>query len=192
MPKLFMSRCAILIDAGYLQKILKNEYPDTRVDMQKIGDHLACGVERLRTYYYDCPPFQSNPPTEEEKRRYKAAQGFYAALRKVPRFQLRFGKLQKIAGEFRQKRVDIQMAVDLVRMSSTQQISTAVLITGDSDLVPAIEAAKDSGTLIHLYYSENSIHDELLQACDERTPITKDLIAKIKREEEVAIIPTSN
>lgn len=72
------------------------------------------------------------------------------------------------------------MAVDLVRMSSNRQIEKAVLVTGDSDLVPAIEAARDEGVVVVLFYSPNSRHDELLQACDERYEISRNLIEKTK------------
>lgn len=47
------------------------------------------------------------------------------------------------------------------------QIEHAYLITGDSDLVPAINAAKDVGVVIILHYKEGARHDELLQAVDE-------------------------
>ena len=72
------------------------------------------------------------------------------------------------------------MAVDLVRMGSNRQIEKAVLITGDSDLVPAIEAARDEGVVVVVYYSPNSRHNELLQACDERYEITRNLIEKTR------------
>jgi uncharacterized LabA/DUF88 family protein len=106
--------------------------------------------------------------------------GFIFNLKKLPRFQFRQGKLQRIGAEFKQKRVDIWMAVDLVRMSSNRQIEKAILVTGDSDLVPAIEAARDEGVVVVLFYSPNSRHDELLQACDERYEITRNLIEKTK------------
>ena len=72
------------------------------------------------------------------------------------------------------------MVVDLVRMSSNRQIEKAVLITGDSDLVPAIEAARDEGVVVVVYYSPNSRHNELLQACDERYEITRNLLEKTR------------
>jgi uncharacterized LabA/DUF88 family protein len=93
---------------------------------------------------------------------------------------VRLGKLQKIGNQFKQKRIDIWMAVDLVRMSESGQIEKAILITGDSDLVPAIEAAKDAGAVVVLYYSPNARHDQLLQVCDERYEITRNLIEKVK------------
>ena len=104
-----------------------------------------------------------------------------APITTIACFQFRQGKLQRIGNEYRQKRVDILMAVDLVRISSMRQVDTAVIITGDSDIVPAIEVARDCGVVVSLYYSEKARHDELLQACDERHPISQDLIKTISR-----------
>jgi uncharacterized LabA/DUF88 family protein len=175
-----MPKCAILIDGGYLDKVMANDFAHTKLDIGKLGDELCGSMERLRTYYYHCMPYQGTPPTDDEKRRFASMDSFISNLKKLPRFQFRQGKLQKIKGEFRQKRVDIWMAVDLVRMSSQKQIDKAIIITGDSDLVPAIEAARDCGVVVVLLYSPNSRHDELLQACDERYEITRNLVEKAK------------
>lgn len=95
---------------------------------------------------------------------------------------MRFGKLSKSkTGEYEQKRVDILLAVELVRLSWSHQISHAILVTGDSDFVPAVEAAKDAGVITSLYYSRKSIHDELLQAVDERYEMDDDFIRSVKR-----------
>ena len=175
-----MGRCAVIIDGAYLDKVLAYDFQRIRIDIGRLADELAGSMERLRTYYYHCMPYQGTPPTEDEKRRFAAMDSFIFNLKKLPRFQFRQGKLQKIGGEYKQKRVDIWMAVDLVRMSSSKQIEKAILITGDSDLVPAIESARDSGVVVVLYYSPNSRHDELLQACDERYELTQSIIDKIK------------
>jgi len=175
-----MAKCAILIDGGYLDKVMMNDFSGSRVDIGKLGDELASPDERLRTYLYHCMPYMSNPPTEEEKKRYSSRDKYISALKRLPRFQFRQGKLQKTSDGYRQKRVDILIAVDLVRMSSNRQIDRAVLIAGDSDLVPAIEAARDAGVVVTLYYSPNSCHNELLQNCDERVEITHNLINKVK------------
>lgn len=184
-----MGRCAILIDGAYLDNVLEHDFNGARIDIGRLSDVLAGTMERLRTYYYHCMPFVSTPPTLDEKRRFASMDRFVNSLKKLPRFQFRQGKLQRIGNEFKQKRVDILMAVDLVRMSSEKQIERAVLVTGDSDLVPAIEVARDSGVVVALYYSRNARHDELLQACDERFEITHDLIERIRllRSSQAAI-----
>jgi len=170
-------RAGIFIDGGYLTAILKGDREAPRISYERLSDHITGeGYERLRTYFYYCMPYQSDPPTPEEAVRYSRARRWVSILQRLPRFEVRLGKLERREGSFEQKRVDVLLAVDLVRMSWDHQIQKAVLITGDSDFVPAVEAAKDAGVLVHLYYSERTAHRELLDACDERTPISQDLI----------------
>ena len=125
-------------------------------------------------------PSQSNPPTGEESSRYARMDKFINRLTRLNRFQVRLGKLGRVGDEFVQKRVDILLAVELVRLSWSKSIGTAVLVTGDSDFVPAVEAAKDAGVLVQLWYSRNAVHNELISAVDEFFPITQELIDTVK------------
>lgn len=178
-----MGRCAIFIDGGYLTKVLENDFRRASLDYQKLSDFLAGQNERRRTYYYDCMPYQSNPPTKEEKQKYSAKSKFIHAInRNVPRFQFRQGRLRKSgSGQFEQKRIDVLLGIDMVRSCSKQQIDTVVLIAGDSDLVPAVEASKEEGAIVQLYYVTRSTSDELLNVCDERYEINSTLINKVSR-----------
>jgi uncharacterized LabA/DUF88 family protein len=95
---------------------------------------------------------------------------------------MRFGKLRKNKdGTYEQKRVDILLVVELVRLSWSDQIRYAVIVTGDSDFVPAIEAAKDAGVITKLYYSRRSVHDELLSVVDERCEMDQAFFDSVKR-----------
>ena len=176
-----MGRAAVFIDGGYFSKVLQIAFNQPALDYESFSNAICEGCERLRTYYYDCMPYQSNPPTEEEKRRYAQKDKFIYNLKRLKRFEVRLGKLIYIpsANDFVQKRVDVLFSADLVRMSSTRQIAKAVLVTGDSDFVPAIQASKDAGALTVIYYSTVPgvrALDELLYTCDERREITQDLI----------------
>ncbi|MFB3766090.1 MAG: NYN domain-containing protein [Methanotrichaceae archaeon] len=175
------NRAAVFIDGAYLTKILDIDFDKPKIDLAKFSDMLCGDYERLRTYYYNCMPYQSCPPTEEERKRFAAMDKFVYTLKKLPRFEVKLGRLGCVGGEFVQKRVDIALAVDLVRLSCERAISKAVIVTGDSDFVPAIEAAKDAGVLTVLYYSPSSIHDELLSAVDESFVIGWDLIRQVER-----------
>ena len=62
------------------------------------------------------------------------------------------------------------------RLCSKKQIDIVVLIAGDSDLVPAVEASKEEGAIVQLYYVKRSVSDELLNVCDERYEIGQALI----------------
>jgi len=175
-----MDKAAVFIDGGYLARVLKDEHGEVAVDFASLSEKLCQGCDRLRTYYYTCMPYQSSPPTAEERERYASMDRFIYSLRRIPRFEVRLGKLSYIKGDFVQKRVDVLLSVDLVRMSWGRQIQRAVLLSGDSDLVPAVQAAKEAGILTQVYYSRRSVHDELLQACDDRFEITRELIDSIK------------
>jgi uncharacterized LabA/DUF88 family protein len=181
-----LNRCAIFIDGGYLEKILKNEFDETRIDFEKLSLELAQDAQILRTYYYNCMPFQDDPPTEHQKEMYSRRDSFIARLQRLNRYEIKLGKLVKRACEtchtirFEQKRLDVLMAVDLVRLSATHQIDQAILVTGDSDFVPAVTVAKMDGVLVQLYYSENAKSDELYDVCDERYRITGEIIEKVR------------
>lgn len=175
-------RAAVFLDGGYFQKVLQHVFGSPKIDFEEFSDRICRDDERLRTYFYYCMPYQSDPPTQEERERYARADRFVYSLGRLNRFEVRLGKLIYVpsARDFVQKRVDVLLSVDLVRMSWDHQIGKAVLVTGDSDFVPAIQAAKDAGVLTILYYSRAhplvSALDELLYACDERIEITQELI----------------
>ena len=177
-----MDRSAVFIDGAHLVQVLKKQ-GEPAVDFLKLSERLCRGTERLRTYYYNCMPYQGHPPTRKETERFAKADKFLFTLRRLPRFEVRLGKLGRIGGQFVQKRVDILLAVDLVRMSWDKHIGTAVLLTGDSDFVPAVQAAKDAGVLTQLYFSSSAVHDELLDACDDCFEITTELIDGVRMQE---------
>jgi hypothetical protein len=85
-----MSRIAIFIDGGYLDKVTR-EAENIRIDFQKLSDKIADGTDRLRTYYYHCLPYQSNPPTEEEKRDSPAPKSFFMRLKETTGSRLNKG-----------------------------------------------------------------------------------------------------
>jgi uncharacterized LabA/DUF88 family protein len=176
-----VEQCAIFIDGGYFAKVTEQYFNRPRIDFQLLSDALSGSAQRLRTYYYDCMPYQGNPPTQTEKDRYGAkAKFFHAVSRSVQRFQLRYGRLRKTGpNTFEQKRIDVLLGVDMVRLCSKKQIVHVILIAGDSDLVPAVEACKEEGAIVRLYYHASSISDELLNVADERCEIDAKLIASM-------------
>ena len=180
-----MSRIANFIDGAYVQFMLRDEFHEAQIDFKKLAEFMAGGRNILRTYYYDCLPYQSSPnPTPEERARFGKRQGFHSALSMIPRFDVRLGRLEfrgtKDNGKpiFEQKRVDILMGVDLALLASKHQITDAAIFAGDSDFLPAILAAKPEGVTIHLFHGQNP-HRDLIQECDERTRITQAIIDSV-------------
>lgn len=189
-----MEKVATFIDGAYLSKLQEREFDRASIDMEKLAIELARGNSILRTSFYDCPPYQSNPATPEEKLRHANKERFFHRLSSLPRYQVRKGRLafrgKKASGEpiFQQKGVDIMLGVDMVELSATHQITQAVLVAGDSDFNPAVEAVKRNGVLVVLYHGpirgwskRGTVHRELWQACDDRVEITQELIDKVRR-----------
>jgi len=186
-----MSRAAIFIDGAYFDCVLRDEFNSVKVNYAEFSRVIAGNIDLLRTYYYHCLPYQSNPPTPEERERFSKAQKFFEALERLPRFEVRMGKLEfrgiDQSGKpiFEQKRVDLLMGIDLVRLATKQQITHAFLITGDSDLLPAIEIAKSEGVLIHLWHGRvHRPHSDLWRIADERTEFTQEFINRVRMAEQ--------
>ena len=184
-----MARIAIFIDGAYLGKVLQNHHGGVQVAYDRLSDELSSGHDLLRTYYYDSPPYQSNPPTADESRRLSSRQTFFSSLKKLPRFEVREGRCARLwdrdrnSWKYMQKRVDVLFSVDLVRLSSKGQIQRAVLVAGDSDFLPAVTVAKDEGVQIQVVHSPEirEIHRELWDAADDRRKLDSALILKVKR-----------
>ncbi len=182
-----MARVAIFIDGAYLDYVLRDEFGGVRIDYEKLSAEMANRLELLRTYYYHCPPYQANPPTQDERDRKAKFDRFHHALQSIPRYEVRLGKLEfrgmdASSGKprFEQKRVDILLGVDLTRLAAKGQISDAALLAGDSDFLPAVEAAKADGVLFRLFHGRTP-HEDLRLAADERVQIDAAFIDRIRR-----------
>lgn len=181
-------KSAIFIDGGYLEKVLKHEFKSIRIDFQKLSTELAGNKEILRTYYYNCLPYQKPSPSDDERRLFSSRQKFYNALERLPRYTVRLGKVA-YRGEdaegnkiYEQKQIDTLLSIDMVQLAALGKISDAILVAGDSDFVPAIKVVKELAVNVILYHSalSNCYHRELWQICDDRIPIDSAIIDRVK------------
>ena len=178
-----MSRAAVFIDGAYIEFLIREEFAEMRVDFARLSQRLAANKELLRTYYYHCLPYQGANPTEEEAKRYTNKLRFFRTLDRLPRFEVRLGEIvyrgvrEDGRENFVQKRVDMMLGVDLVRLATSGQITDVVLVASDSNLVPAVSAAKDCGVLATLYHGRKAgANEDLWTLCDERYAITDEWI----------------
>lgn len=195
-----MARLAIFIDGGYLDAIARDEF-GIWVDYQKLNEQITATVasktpepvDRLRTYYYHCLPYQSNPPTPEEAYRYGQRHRLFERLRYLDRFEVRLGRLMFRgldaggAPIFQQKRVDLLLGLDFALLSGKRQITHAAVVSGDSDLVPAFEVARREGISLWLFHGPrkskkdgtSTFASELWLAADERVELTEMFMTRV-------------
>lgn len=184
-----MGTVAVFIDGGYLDKVMYHDHNNKRLDFQKFVVVVSGSDELLRTYYYHCLPYQSNPASAEERERFASKQKFFGALSRLPHFQIRLGKLvyrgidQKGEKIFIQKRVDTMVGVDMALLAGKGKISRLALLSGDSDLIPAIQAVKNEGVVVSLWHGsysrETAPSQELYDICDDRILLSGELVTRL-------------
>ena len=142
-----VGRHAVLVDAGYLyasvgQLVLgRTSRREFRVATEPLIGALLARADRtsrgelLRMYWYDAA--RDRVPTVEQRQ--------IAAL---PHVKVRLGNLNS-AGQ--QKGVDAQLRQDLELLARHRAVSDVVLIAGDEDMVPAVEAAQAYGVRVHVW-----------------------------------------
>lgn len=184
-----MGTVAIFMDGGYLDKVIRHDHAGKRIDYERLIDAIAGSDELLRSYYYHCLPYRSNPPTAQEQSKYDEKRRFFAALRYIPRFDVRLGQLVHRGVDaqgqpiFQQKRVDIMLGVDMTLLAGKGRITRLALLSGDSDCIPAIEAVKNEGVVATLWHggfsSRTAPSRELAMTCDERRELTPEFVDSI-------------
>lgn len=198
-----MSMLAIFIDGGYLDSISRDEY-STRVDIAKLGEEIRQvvgsksrdNVDILRMFYYDCLPYQSRNPTQEEADRFGKKRSFFYSIGRLPRVKVREGTLKfrgidKLSGKpiFQQKKIDLQLGLDFALLSGKRSIAHAAIVGGDSDLLPAFEIAKEEGILVWLFHGPAKSHKdgcptyapELWNEADERHEMDANFFTRTQR-----------
>ncbi|HEX3922791.1 MAG TPA: NYN domain-containing protein [Streptosporangiaceae bacterium] len=146
-PLPLLSRYAIMVDVGYIYasagELLfgaasRREY---RVDADKLIQALTRHAddqvrgELLRVYWYDAA--RDRVPTIDQR-----------VIAQMPWVKLRLGNLN---ARGQQKGVDAQIRADMEALARHRAITDAILVAGDEDMVPAVEAAQAFGVRVHLW-----------------------------------------
>ncbi|NLJ50121.1 MAG: NYN domain-containing protein [Candidatus Atribacteria bacterium] len=176
-----MERTAVFIDGGYLRNIILKLNKNLQIDYGKLAEWMSKDSYLLRTYYYDCLPYQSNPPTPDERKRMSRMQSFLKKIEQLQDFTIRHGTIVKRGNGYEQKGVDVQLSIDLTLLSSKSKITQACILTGDSDFVPAICVAKNEGVKIILFHGpKETYHRDLWNNADRRIEISSSILNKMK------------
>jgi len=111
---------------------------------------------------------------------------FFKELRfQLDHFDVKLGDLIPTEKGYRQKGVDVLISVDMTIKAFLNHYDVAILVAGDRDFVPAVNAVREfTGKTVYCIYAYNHIAEELLRVVDVHIPIVKDdldeISAKIK------------
>ena len=136
-----------MVDVGYIYAAAgellfssssRREYRvDTDKLIQALTRHADGQVrgELLRVYWYDAA--RDRVPTIDQR-----------VIAQMAWVKLRLGNLN---ARGQQKGVDAQIRADMEALARHRAITDAVLVAGDEDMVPAVEAAQAYGVRVHLW-----------------------------------------
>lgn len=84
----------------------------------------------------------------------------------IPNIKIIKGRIQNFKGLYKEKGVDVRMALDIYRLANENLYDKAVIISSDSDLISAIELVKMMGnkTVEYIGFS-NRPSIELMRKC---------------------------
>jgi uncharacterized LabA/DUF88 family protein len=146
-PLPVLARYAVMVDVGYIYAAAgellfgtssRREYRVDAVSLiqavTKHADELFRG-ELLRVYWYDAA--RDRVPTIDQR-----------VVAQMPWVKLRLGNLN---ARGQQKGVDANIRADMEALARHRAITDTVLIAGDEDMVPAVEAAQAFGVRVHLW-----------------------------------------
>jgi uncharacterized LabA/DUF88 family protein len=74
--------------------------------------------------------------------------------------------------DFKQKEVDVSIAVEMLMHAVNDHYDVAVLISGDRDFIPAIHAIQSLGKKVELAAFRNNTSDEVIHIVDEFTDLS--------------------
>ena len=188
-----MPNLAIFVDGAYAAKIA--EHRRVWIDYDRLGAHVTHQIAtaeggtllRLRTYFYDALPYQGSPPTPEEAARLGRKRSFFAALARLPKFKVREGRTvrrETVDGvaTYHQKGVDLMIGLDIATLSLKHMITHAAILSGDSDLLPAISLAQEEGIVVwHLHGPGDTYADVLWDAADNRLALDASFLTAVAR-----------
>ena len=176
-----LERLMIFIDGGYLRRLFKDVFGDENIDFSKLRNDLIkwyndipdnlFKANPLRICFYDGIVDSSKDPTA-----YKEQKQYFDSLEKNNfAFDVILGESIKLSdGGFRQKGVDVILAIDSLSMAYLDEYDSGFFLLGDRDFIPLIEAVKSAGKrTFGFYYDDNKVADELIRSFDFRLAFNK-------------------
>lgn len=188
-------RSLLIIDGGYLD-FIQRHFGSPRLDYGRLS-HAICdyfGYNLIRCVYFNCLPYLSNTPTEEEQDAFEKKSGFYQRLQKLERFEVKLGHLayrgiDELTGKpvLEQKQIDVLITAEMVYAAARRNVPAIFLLSGDGDFLPAVEIVKREGLTFGLVHGSRSgtfltVHEQLWLAADLRLELTRVFLDPFIRE----------
>lgn len=163
-----MKSTIVLIDGGFLRSQAKKAHKHyDPVFIEKFAHScIAADEECLRILYYDCAPYVGSAiqPVSGTPRQFTGSDRWLHDIAALDLFAVRRGVLKfrgfkrdakampgaaltdaDFSPQFEQKGVDMRIGLDIAAYSAEHLANRIILITNDTDCVPAMKFARKAG-----------------------------------------------
>lgn len=166
-------RCIIFIDGSNFYFKLKDLklHNLLNFDFTNFSKKLVNNKQLIRATYYIGKV--KTDGTEHTQRLFNNQRKLFSHLKKHT-FFYSLGYLLKSDGKMREKGVDVNMAVDILVATYENLCDRIILVSSDTDLLPAIKKAKEKRKIIEYIGFSHKISVALVTNCTETTLLKKD------------------
>ena len=154
-------RVMVFIDGSNLYHVLTQSCGRHDLQFDKFAFKLANGRDLKRIYYYNIrQESDSNPNMGIEQQR------FLDSLYDTPYVEVRLGIWKQRGDIMVEKGVDVMLATDLVTHAYKDHYDTAIVVSGDADFYPALQAVKDVGKHVEVAAFDTNLSAESGRVAD--------------------------
>lgn len=166
-------RCIILIDGSNFYFKLKDLKLENLIsfDFASFAKTLAKDAKISSSVYYIGKI--KTDGSEKSNRMLANQQKLFAHLKKS-NFKYSLGYLLKSDGKFHEKGVDVNIAVDILVATYENICDTIILVSSDTDLLPAVKKAKEKGKKVEYVGFSHQPSVAMVANCTSSRLLTKD------------------
>ncbi|MDO8472065.1 MAG: NYN domain-containing protein [bacterium] len=139
-----IERVCIYVDGSNWYNLLKRAKfsipKDQKVDLNKLADFLSSGRECVSKRYY-VGIIRNVDGTAKSAELVKGQQQFLQKITDAG-FVVKRGRIAYDKGVLREKGTDVKIAVDIVIGAVDDYYDTVILVSSDTDLIPALQFAR--------------------------------------------------
>lgn len=165
-------KTATYVDGGYLRHLVRDSGLVYSADYVERVVHACTAPEEtlIRALYYDSKPYQATirlPVSGQPWNESPPNNHWIGQLARKPFFDVRLGRMEfrgfvprwvlakdgtpsddDFKPDFKEKEVDVMMAVDIVQNAMRKTYDRIVVMSADADLIPALRAARQEGVQV--------------------------------------------
>lgn len=157
----------VFIDGSNLYHVLDQNCSKHNVHFDKFANKLANGRNLKRTYYYNIrQEIDKTAQANDQKK-------FLDSMFDTPYLEVKLGISKQRGETVVEKGVDVMLATDLVVHAYKNHYDTAIVVSGDADFYPALQAVKDIGKHVEVAAFESNISGESSRVADVHIRLTK-------------------